>query len=467
MKINLGDLTCIITFESKQEEKIIKSSLTFKDDKNAFFGGKFHPERVRDVCMGKDIRGYFVCFAGLMKEIVITAKNNGIKITEFIDKRTHFHFQKKDYTHDELRKYFNPNFKYVEHQIRALQAMIKTNTGICKAPTSAGKSSIMSAYIRLINMPTLILVNKVTLGLQLRESFQKDGIDCGICSGKGVIDGKCMVSTIQSVHKIGDLTRFKCVLLDECHNGSASQFQDFFKQFGCPLKFGFSASPFRNNDYLGFAKIRQFIGSIIIDIDSKELLENEVMAKPHIYLVKNECKEDEYFDYQTAYNEEVVNSERRNNIVKNICDKYGNGVLIVVNIVEHGQLLEKMIPGSIFISGETSIEDRQKYIKEFDEEKLPVLIGSTILQEGISITHMKAMILACGGKSNIAILQKIGRSLRYKAGEKTEVDYYDFIDTAKFLSKHSKMRVSLYKKNGFTDMHLLDSDLNEFKKDIF
>lgn len=139
MKINLGDLTCIITFENKQEEKIIKSSLTFKDDKNAFFGGKFHPERVRDVCMGKDIRGYFVCFAGLMKEIAITAKNNGIKITEFIDKRTHFPFQKKDYTHDELRKYFNPNFKYVEHQIRTLQAMIKTNTGICKAPTSAGK----------------------------------------------------------------------------------------------------------------------------------------------------------------------------------------------------------------------------------------------------------------------------------------------------------------------------------------
>lgn len=464
MKINLGDLTCIIKFENKQEEKIIKPSITFKDDKNAFFGGRFHPERVKDVCLGKDVREYFVCFAGLAKEIILTAKKNNIKITEFIDKRTHFDFQKKEWTHDELRKFFNPNFKYVEHQIRTLQAMLKTNTGLCVLPTSAGKSSIMSAFIRLSKLPTLILVNKVTLGLQLQDTFKKDGIDCGICSGKGVENGYCMVSTIQSVYKIGDLTRFKSVLLDECHNGSSTQFQNFFKQFGCPLKYGFSASPFRNGDYLGFAKIRQFLGYPVIKVESKELLDNEVMAKPHIYLVKNQCKEDEYFDYQTAYEEEIVNSERRNNKIKNICDKYGNGVLIIADMIEQGKILEDLIPGSVFISGETFIEDRQKYIKDFDEGKLPILIGSTILQEGISITHMKAMILAGGKKSNIAILQKIGRSLRYKAGEKTEVDYYDFIDTAKFLSKHSKIRISLYKKNGYDDIHLLDEDLNEIKK---
>lgn len=58
---------------------------------------------------------------------------------------------------------------------------------------------------------------------------------------------------------------------------------------------------------------------------------------------------------------------------------------------------------------------------------------------------------------------KIGRSLRFKAGEKTEVDFYDFIDTARFLSKHSKMRVSLYKKAGYNDIKLLNGDLCEIK----
>lgn len=464
MQLKLNDLTLIIKFDNEQEKRLIKKFITFKDSSAAFFGGKFHPERVKDVCLGKEIKEYFVCFAGFTKEIIVFAKQNGLSITKFEDTRTHFDFQKKEWTHDELRKYFNPNFKYVEHQIRALQAMISTNTGLVVAPTSAGKSSIMSAYIRLTRLPTLILVNKVMLGSQLRDDFVKAGISCGLCSGKGVTKGDCMVSTIQSVGKLGDLTRFKVVLCDECHNVSAGTFQKFLSQFGCALKFGFSASPSRTGDYLGYAKIRQFLGSPVVKIESKELLENEVMAKPHIYLVKNECKQDEYFDYQTAYTEEIVNSTKRNGLVKTICEKYGTGILIVVNIVEHGQVLEQFIPGAKFISGETPIEERQEAIKNFDEGKLPVLIGSTILQEGISITHMKCMILACGGKSNVAVLQKIGRSLRFKAGEKTEVDYYDFIDTANFLSKHSKMRVTLYKKAGYDDMHLLDSDLQEIKK---
>lgn len=617
MKIKLNDLTLIIKFENTNEEKLIKKFVTYKDDSAAFFGGRYHAERVRDVCLGKDIKEYFVCFAGLCKEILVFAKENKIQITGFEDNRTHFPFQEKEWTHDELRKYFNPNFKYVEHQIRALQSMIKTNTGIIVAPTSAGKSSIISAMIRLTKLPTLILVNKVMLGEQIREGLIKDGIDCGICSGKGIKEGKCMVSTIQSVKKIGDLTKFKMIHIDECfphdtkvltengykdisklvkehstenvwsfnkeikkvelkpitnwmckkseyenfikvyfnkvsnvkstpnhkyytlenneivikradelavgdkvitycknyyeenkeefvkcgykiitkiteykpkyktvynitvddnhnyfvsnsnvlvsncHNSSSSQFQDFLKQFGCPLKYGFSASPFRNGDYLGYAKIRQFIGSPCIKIESKELLENEVMAKPHIYLVKNECKEDEYFDYQSAYSQEIVNSERRNKLVSNICDKYKEGVLILVNILEHGKILEELIPDSKFIAGETPVDERMQIIKDFDEGKLPILIASTILQEGISITHMKAMILACGGKSNVAILQKIGRSLRFKAGEKTEVDYYDFVDTAKFLSKHSKLRLKLYKDTGYNDIKLLDSELKE------
>lgn len=325
-------------------------------------------------------------------------------------------------------------------------------------------TTIMSAFIRLSKLPTLILVNKVMLGIQLKDDFVKADIDCGLVSGKhNDQNHHCVVSTIQSVRKITDLTRFKSLLVDETHNSSSSQFQEFLKQFGCPLKYGFSASPFRNGDYLGYAKIRQFLGSPIIKIESKELLENDVMAKPHIFLIKNECKENEYFDYQTAYTEEIVNGEKRNNIAKNICEKYGSGVLIVVNIVEHGVILENLIPGSKFISGETPVDERQQVIKDFDDGKLSVLIGSTILQEGISITHMKAMILCCSGKSNVAILQKIGRSLRYKAGEKTDVDYYDYIDTAKFLNKHSKMRITLYKKAGYNDIKILDSDLKEIE----
>ena len=74
MQLKLNDLTLIIKFDDDKEKKLIKKFITFKDDKSAFFGGKFHPEAVKEVCLGKDIREYFVCFAGLTKEIILFAK---------------------------------------------------------------------------------------------------------------------------------------------------------------------------------------------------------------------------------------------------------------------------------------------------------------------------------------------------------------------------------------------------------
>lgn len=460
MKLKLNDLTAIIKFENKQEEKIIKQSITWKNNKNAFFGGSFHPERVKNVCFGKDIQEYFVCFAGLTKEIILTAKNNNIKITNYEDNRTHFAFQEKDWSHDELRNFFNPKFKYVEHQIRAIQSMLNTNCSLIVAPTSAGKSSIIAAWMKLTNLPTLILNDRATLAMQLRNDFVEQGLNCGYCCGKGVKEGFNMVSTIQSVKKLGDLTRYKCVIIDEVQRASSNTFQEFLKQFGCPLKYGFSASPY-NGDLYDYAKIRQFMGSPSIKIESKELIENEVMAKPRIKLVKNICEDT--FDYISAYDIGIVHSNRRNEKIINIANSYENGIAILVNHIEHGEILEKEIEGSIFIRGDTKLDDRIKIIKDFNNGKIRVLIGSNILNEGISISNMKVLIMASGNKGLVQTTQKIGRVLRINENKKEGI-FYDFIDTGnKFLERHSKQRISIYKKNGFDDITLLDENLEVIK----
>ena len=458
MKIKLNDLTCIITFENKQEEKIVKQATTWKDSKNAFFGGSFHPERVKNVCLGKEVQGYFVCFAGLLKEIVIAAKNNNIKISEYKDNRTHFDFQKKEWSHDELKSLFDPKFKYVEHQIRALQSMLNTNCSIIIAPTSAGKSKIIAAWMKLTKLPTLILNDRATLAMQLRDDFVKEGLDCGYCCGKGVKEGYSTVCTIQSVKKLCKLTEYKCLIIDEVQRASSNTFQEFLKQFGCPLKYGFSASPY-NGDLYDYAKIRQFIGSPSIKIESAELIENEVMAKPRIYLVKNTCENT--FDYVSAYDTGIVNNKRRNEKIINIANMYDSGVAILINHIHHGEILEEQIPGAVFIRGETKLDERLKAIKDFNEGKIRVLIGSGILNEGISISNMKVLIMASGNKGLVQTTQKIGRVLRITENKKEGI-FYDFIDLGnKHLEKHSKQRISIYKKNGFNDITILDENLKK------
>lgn len=438
----------------------IYASQVYEDNSLCYSRGRFDASKMMHIPLLKsfpdDLK--LVGRSGLCDEIVEFCKTNNISISSFDDRRTHFDFQEAKYTHDQLRKFYPKEFEYTEHQIRALQEMLKHNSGLIVACTSAGKSKIISAYIRLIKLPTLILENKITLAMQLRDDLVKDGVDCGVVSGNGVKIGDCVVSTIQSIHKLlpEDLLKFKCLIIDEVQNASARTFQQFLSSFKVPLRFGFSASPERKGNKLSYAKIRQFMGSPIITVGSEELIENHVMAKPFIYLIKSKCEQT--VDYPTAYSNFIVNNEIRNNQVVRIAKHYSGSVLILVNIIEHGEILKKKIEGSEFISGSTSVEERRQKIEDFENKKFPVLIASTILQEGISITHIDAMILACGGKSNVAIVQKIGRSLRYKKGEKTQVDFYDFIDNGNtFLYKHSRERVAIYRKEGYTDIKVVEN----------
>lgn len=325
-------------------------------------------------------------------------------------------------------------------------------------------TTVFSAFIRLTGLPTLIVVDRATLGAQIADTLRKDGIDCGFCSGNGVNKGFCMVSTIQSVKKIQDLPRFKCVIADESHKDSARTFQEFHASFGCPLKYGFSASP-SNGNLLDFARIRQHLGSVEIQIHADELMENEVMAKAKIYMVECPAAQDA-FDYQSAYDLNIVHNERRNRIIADIVDQHKEEgyICILINNIEHGEILEKMIPGSVFLKGENNLESRLKAIEDFKAGRIGCLIATKILNEGISITEMRTLIMAGGQKSTTQSIQKIGRVLRISS-EKKQGIFYDFVDEDKrWLYKHSKQRLALYKKEGYNDITLLDENLEEVKK---
>lgn len=460
INVILTDATIQISGDDKELAKI-KKSQTYDDNSLCFSKGGYDPRKLKHVPLMKLVKGRLVGFAGLAKEILLFCKENNIKISSFEDKREHFEFQKKEWTYEELKGFYGKH-DYEEHQIRALQAMLKTNKGIIMAPTSAGKSTIIAAWLKLTNLPTLILNDRATLGAQLADDLKSQGIDCGFCSGNGYRKGECVVSTIQSVKKIHDLSRFKMVIIDECHKSSSKSFQDFLASFGCPLKYGFSASP-SNGKLLDFARIRQQLGSIIIQVKSNELMDNGVMAKAKINLVRTFCEDTG--DYPSANDIGIVHNVRRNNTIKNIVEKHRKDgyIAILVKNLDHGLLLEESIPGSVFLKGDTPLDERIEVIKKFNKGEIPVLIGSSILNEGISISNMKVLIMAGGGKAQTQTVQKIGRVLRITK-EKREGIFYDFIDDGnKYLLKHSKQRLTIYKKEGYNDISLLDEEFIPIK----
>ena len=187
------------------------------------------------------------------------------------------------------------------------------------------------------------------------------------------------------------------------------------------------------------------------------------MAKAKINLVKVDCPET--FDYPSANDTGIVHNKLRNDVIRKIVEKHKDDgyICILTRILEHGEELEKTIPGAVYLKGDDPLNKRLDIIKQFNNGEIPVLIGSSILNEGISISNMKVLIMASGGKAQTQTIQKIGRVLRITK-EKREGIFYDFIDAGnKYLFKHSKQRLALYKKEGYEDISVLDSDLTKIK----
>ena len=112
----------IIQSSNKNLIKNISSTLTEKDMKSAFGGGAFDVSKVKEIKFFKLKNDSIGFRTGLLLQAVRVIKKmkESVKID---DQRKMLFYQKKEYSHDELRSYFNPDYKYVEHQIRAFTAL--------------------------------------------------------------------------------------------------------------------------------------------------------------------------------------------------------------------------------------------------------------------------------------------------------------------------------------------------------
>ena len=446
MVLTISDKFLALEFATKEEETQLKTFLTHADYSNVFLGGAFNKNRIKQVCFLKKIKNMFVCRSGFLQEVAAFCKNNVVAITRVTDQRTHFEHQEKEWNYDELRSFFNPKFIYVEHQIQALKSLLKTNIGICRLPTSAGKSEIFIALMKATNLPTLILVNKITLATQIHSRINNAGLLCGMSTGAGCKVEYNMVSTIGSVKKIPDLHKYKMLIIDEVHNSSASQFQEFLDLTSYPLRFGFSATP-EGNDKYKYATIRQHFGSIIAETKVAELIENEVIVKPIIKFIEIKCQPT--IDWPTANSICIMYNKKRNEIICGLVKKYNQPTLVLVKNIEHGEILRDTIPNSVFLSGIDDNNERLDIIDKFEKREIPCIISTNILNEGVSINVIRVLIIATGGKSFVQTTQKIGRGLRKDIG-KTEVLIIDFQDIGnRFTEAHSAIRRKTYIKAGF------------------
>jgi superfamily II DNA or RNA helicase len=168
---------------------------------------------------------------------------------------------------------------------------------------------------------------------------------------------------------------------------------------------------------------------------------------------------------KATYHEEIdciVGYENRNKFITNLAlDQTGN-TLVLYNLVnKHGKILYNMIKdkstkGNVFfVSGAVNAEERER-IRELTEKENGAIIVASMgtFSTGINIKNLHNIIFAAPTKSQIRVLQSIGRGLR-KADSGQATIVYDLADDMcwkkhkNYTHNHAINRIRIYAKERF------------------
>lgn len=394
---------------------------------------------------------------------------------------------------------FDPKYDY---QPEVVNKVLKHGQIIARVATGGGKSRIARLLYARIRRPTLFLTTRSILMYQMKEAFERDmGVAVSVLGdgqfGHTTIDAngnerqavkKMCVGMVQTLAaKLADpspddppekqraqlaerarviklLSVFEVVIGEEAHEASGNSYYEILKHCeNAHYRLALTATPFMKENEESNMRLMAAFGPIGIQISEQMLIERGILAKPYFKVVQ--LKERPTKVYKTsawvnAYKYGIVENDERNRaIVTEAVEaaSYGLPVMVLVQRKEHGKiLLDKLEAAGLqanFIFGENDQATRKQALTDLKNGAIDVLIGSTILDVGVDVPAVGAIILAGGGKAEVALRQRIGRGLRAKKSGPNVAFIVDFSDQwNEHLAKHAYQRLEIIKGTpGFSE----------------
>lgn len=402
------------------------------------------------------------------------------KPIDVFDKRTAKSVGKSRNILDNLQKIGKPPYPY---QTEILDVIDKYDRGIIKVATGGGKSLIAALIAAKLGKKTIIYVIGKDLLYQFHEFFTQ-------CFDEpiGIIgDGQCQIHDINiaSIWTVGQAiglkkneilldsdddeklinkTKYTDILkmmkdarvsiIDECHMSACETIQQVFKHSATEHLYGLSGSPWRDDgaDLL----IESILGKYIVNIPASKLIKEGYLAQPFIkFRVTPPYPYELEKNYQSIYKNYIVENEVRNGLVldaaKTLVQK-GYQTLVLFNSIKHGKILYELFKEHMncaILDGSNDKDEREKVKKDLMAHKIDCVLASRIFDIGVDIPSLSGLVIACGGKSTVKALQRVGRVIRKYPGKKFAV-IIDFADQVTFLDNHSRIRYSIYSsEDGF------------------
>jgi len=366
------------------------------------------------------------------------------------------------------------------YQEEAIKVALKSSRAILLSPTGSGKSYIiyliMKYYMTVLEDKgkILIIVPTTSLVEQMYSDFESYGMlvekACHrIYSGKDkTTDKHVIISTWQSIYKYPKkwFEQFGMVIGDECHGFKSKSLSSIMNK-ATEARYRFGTTGTLDGTQTHKLVLEGLFGPVYKVTTTKKLQDEETLAPLDIKVLLLQYSEEVRKDFtKKTYQEEIdfiIGNAGRNRLIRNLALAAKGNTLVLFNRVDaHGKPLYEMINSKaaegrkiFFVSGEVATSDRESIRKIVEKQKDAIIVASLgTFSTGINIRNLHNIIFASPSKSQIKVLQSIGRGLRV-SDDGRETKLFDIADDLHWRSKenytliHSGERVKIYEKEEF------------------
>lgn len=377
-----------------------------------------------------------------------------------------------------------------DYQLEAIHHALVHYRAMLLSPTASGKSLIIYVLIRwfleenqnkkvLLIVPTTSLVEQMFKDFQdystLDENWDNEQMCHRIYSGKEKmnIQSRVVITTWQSIYKMPAtwFESYGMVIGDEAHNFKAKSLAAIMEKL-YDAKYRIGTTGTLDGTQTHKLVLEGLFGPVHRVTTTKALMDSNALAQLSIdvLLMKYDeqvCQAAKDYDYQQEI-DFIVTNQARNKFVRNLAIAQEGNTLILYNYVEkHGKPLYDMINDKLnelprrtrqlfFVSGDVDADERERIRAITEKEKDAIIVASMgTFSTGINIRNLHVIVFASPSKSQIRVLQSIGRGLR-KSDDGRATKVYDIADDLHWKKKrnftlnHAAERIKLYGSEKFT-----------------
>lgn len=371
-----------------------------------------------------------------------------------------------------------------DYQLDAIYRGLTKKRGLLVSPTASGKSLIIYCLMRWFlahsNKRVCIIVPTTSLVQQMYNDFgdysqHDDGFDVEstchrIYAGrpKFAENERVIITTWQSIYKLQSpwFEQFGMVVGDEAHNFKAKSLTSILSKCR-DAEYRFGTTGTLDGTQTHKLVLEGLFGPAYYVTTTKSLMDSGALSDLDINVLLMKYSEEVRRGFgKKQYADEmdfIVRHEKRNSFISNLAlDLDGNTLVLFQYVDKHGKPLYDLIKSKahsrrkiFYVSGETGVDVREEVRRITEGEKNAIIVASLgTFSTGINIRNLHNIIFASPSKSQIKILQSIGRGLRRSEdGRKTRL--YDIADDLSWKARknytltHAGERIKIYSREKF------------------